>query len=106
MHGRVAVDRGDERLERRDAPASASDSSGTTCSRTSNGDSAPAVGVDRGEAGGEHPVRRLVDRAAQLPAEAPRRGREQRERPPGPRRRTRLDFGGLEPAYEQHGSVQ
>ena len=64
-----------------------------------------AVGVDRGEAGGEHPALRLVDRAAQLATEAAGRGGEQRERPSGPVGE-RGGIGGLEPAYEQHGSVQ
>src|SRR5690606_36974233 len=62
-----------------------------------------AVGVDGGEADGEHPAVRLVHRAPELTAEAAVRGREQLERRPGAVEQ--VGRGG-EAAHEQHDPTQ
>ena len=85
--------------------ASASDSSGTTCSRTGNGAERAAVGVDGREAHGQHPPTRVVDRATSLPAQASGRGGEQLQRAAA-RAENGGDIGGRdrEPADEQHAA--
>jgi len=104
VHGRGAVDRGDQRLERRGLRLRFGQQRHHVFADVERRQR-PAVGVHRGETGGEHPRARLVDRATHLTAEAAGRGGEQRERPPGPVGE-RGGIGGLEAAYEQHGYVQ